>query len=472
MNEESGMTNESSMTRRDVLKASTAPLLLALGSGLSFAGDTPPNIVFIVADDLGYADLSCYGRRDYKTPNIDSIASGGTKFTQAYANSAVCSATRTGLITGRYQYRIPVGLDEPIGMRDVGLPPEHPTLPSLLKKAGYQTMLIGKWHLGNRPNYGPRKSGYDHFWGFYGGGVDYFSHKGNPAKDAPSELWHDDNRIQPTGYLTDLLGDRAVNVIYTYARAKKPFMISLHFNAPHWPWEGPNDEEVSRKLRSIYGFDNGSLKTYASMVTRLDFQVGRVLKALETAGIAQNTIVIFTSDNGGERFSDTWPHTGKKTELLEGGLKVPALVKWPGHIAAGRTTEQVCISMDWMPTLLAAAGASPASDYPLDGADLLPVLTRNAKPIPRKLFWRYKFNSQSAVREGDMKFLRIGKNTFLFNVAEDPMERANLKDRQPDVYKRLMADWDAWNKTMLNDPKSMSVGFTSSQLADHFIPDR
>jgi arylsulfatase A-like enzyme len=472
MNEETSMTDASSMTRRDILKASTTPFVLALGSRLSFAGDTPPNIVFIVADDLGYADLSCYGRRDYKTPNIDGIAAGGMKFTQAYANSAVCSATRTGLITGRYQYRLPVGLDEPIGMRDVGLPPAHPTLPSLLKKAGYQTMLIGKWHLGNRPNYGPRKSGYDHFWGFYGGGVDYFTHKGNPAKDAPSELWHDDNRIQPPGYLTDLLGDRAVNVIYTYARAKKPFMISLHFNAPHWPWEGPNDEEASRQRRSIYGFDNGSLKTYASMVTRLDFQVGRVLKALETAGIAKNTIVIFTSDNGGERFSDTWPHTGKKTELLEGGLRVPALIQWPGHIPAGRTTEQACISMDWMPTLLAAARVNPAPDYPLDGADLLPVLTRNAKPMPRKLFWRYKFNSQSAVRDGDMKFLRIGKNTFLFNVVEDPMERANLKDRQPDVFKRLMADWDVWNKTMLNDPKSMSVGFTSSQLADHFIPDR
>ena len=153
------MTEASSMTRRDVLKASTAPFVGALGSGLSFAGDTPPNIVYIMADDLGYADLSCYGRRDYKTPNIDGIAAGGMKFTQAYANSAVCSATRTALITGRYQYRIPVGLDEPIGMRDIGLPPEHPTLPSLLKKAGYETMLIGKWHLGNMPNYGPRKAG-------------------------------------------------------------------------------------------------------------------------------------------------------------------------------------------------------------------------------------------------------------------------------------------------------------------------
>jgi arylsulfatase A-like enzyme len=466
------MADASSMTRRDVLKASTAPFVLALGSRLSFAADAPPNILFIMADDMGCADLSCYGRRDYRTPNIDGIAAGGMKFTQAYANSPVCSATRTALITGRYQCRIPVGLEEPVGMRDVGLPPEHPTLPSLLKKAGYGTMLIGKWHLGNRPNYGPLKSGYEHFWGFYGGGVDYFSHNGIPAKNAPSDLWNDEEKIQPSGYLTDLLADQAIRAINGYARKKQPFLISLHFNAPHWPWEGPDDEAVSRQLQSIYNFDSGSLKTYASMVTRLDLQVGRVLKTLATAGIAKNTIVIFTSDNGGERFSDTWPHTGKKTELLEGGLSVPALIQWPGHIRAGRTTEQVAISMDWMPTLLSAAGVSPAPEYPLDGADLLPVLTRDARPVPRKLFWRYKYNSQSAVRDGDMKFLRIGKNTFLFNVAEDPLERANLKNRQPEVYKRLVDDWDAWNKTMLNDPKAGSIGFTSGQLADHFISER
>ena len=243
------MTDAPLMTRRDVLKASTAPFVLALGSRLSFAADAPPNIVFIMADDLGYADLSCYGRRDYRTPNIDRIADGGMKFIHSYANSPVCSATRTALITGRYQYRIPVGCDEPLGMRDIGLSPEHPTLPSLLKKAGYGTMLIGKWHLGNRPNYGPRKSGYDHFWGFYGGGVDYFSHNGTPSKDAPGDIWNDGERIQTSGYLTDLLGDQAVKAINGYARAKQPFMISLHFNAPHWPWEGPEDGDVSRNLQ-------------------------------------------------------------------------------------------------------------------------------------------------------------------------------------------------------------------------------
>ena len=463
------MTNAPSITRRDVLIAAASPVVLSFGRKIFAAAGPPLNIVFIMADDLGYADVSCYGRRDYRTPNIDRLAAGGMKFTQAYANSSVCSATRTALITGRYQYRIPVGLEEPLGIRDVGLSPEHPTLPSLLKKAGYETTLIGKWHLGNLPNYGPLKSGYDHFWGFRGGGVDYFTHKFGIRKEDPVDLWDDDRRIEPPGYLTDLLGDRAVKVITDYARAREPFFVSLHFNAPHWPWEGPRDETVSQGLRSLYHLDGGSQKTYAQMVQQLDLQVGRVLKSLETTGVAKNTIVIFTSDNGGERFSDTWPFTGKKTELLEGGLRVPALVRWPGHIRPGSVTDQVAITMDWLPTLLGLAGTRPDPAYPSDGISLAPVLTRNAAPVSRKLYWRYKVNEQRAIRDGDMKWLKIGGNTFLFNVVDDPLERANLKDRQPDVYGRLAADYDAWNATMLpEDPKAASIGFTANQLADHF----
>jgi arylsulfatase A-like enzyme len=460
--------NASSLTRRDVLKAAAVPVVLSLTRQAAAAGP-PPNIVFIMADDLGYADLSCYGRPDFRTPNIDSLATGGMRFRQSYANSPVCSATRTALITGRYQYRIPVGLEEPLGARDVGMPPDHPTLPSLLKKAGYGTTLIGKWHLGTLPNFGPLKSGYDHFWGFRGGGVDYFTHKFSTRKEDPTDLWDDDQRIQPAGYLTDLLGDRAVQVINGYARTKQPFLVSLHFNAPHWPWEGPADESVSAGLSSLYHLDGGSQKTFAQMVQRLDMQVGRVLKALEANGIAKNTIVIFTSDNGGERFSDTWPFTGKKTELLEGGLRIPALVRWPGRIRAGSVSDQVAISMDWAPTLLELAGASPNPEYPPDGISLVPVLTRNAAPASRKLCWRYKSLEQRAIRDGDMKWLKIGGNTFLFNLAEDPLERANLKDRQPEVYKRLADAYEAWNANMLpEDPKSGSITFTSDQLADHF----
>src|ERR1700739_4351273 len=205
----------------------------------------PPNIIFILADDLGYADVSCYGRRDFTTPNIDRIAARGMRFLQGYANSAVCSASRLALITGRYQYRLRLGLEEPLfGNPEVGLPPEHPTLPSLLKKAGYGTSLIGKWHLGVLPKFGPLKSGYDHFYGFRGGALDYYLHTAGTDR-----LWDDDVPIDQMGYLTDLLGSRAVDVVNGYAKSGQPFLISLHFNAPHWPWEAPGDQADWNRLR-------------------------------------------------------------------------------------------------------------------------------------------------------------------------------------------------------------------------------
>lgn len=459
-------------TRRQVLAATAAsPLALLSAQAQSSA---PPNIVFILADDLGYADLSCYGRRDYRTPNIDGLAASGIRFTQAYANSAVCSATRTALITGRYQDRLAVGLEEPLTAssrrRHIGLPPNHPTLPSLLKKAGYTSTLLGKWHLGWLPDFGPLQSGYDHFWGFRGGALDYFTHKSGNATSDTDDLWDDNMPIHQAGYLTDLLGDRAVTIIRDSARGTRPFLLSLHFNAPHWPWEGPNDEAESQRLRDLAQWDSGTLKTFGRMVTEMDRQVGRVLEAISAAGIADRTIVVFTSDNGGERFADTWPFTGRKTDLLEGGLRIPSLIRWPGRVPAGATTDQVAITMDWTATLLAAAGAPADPAYPLDGISLLPQLTQGAAPVPRKLYWRYKFNSQQAARDGDLKFLKIKDNTFLFNVVEDPLERANLKNRQPEDYRRLVNEYEAWSAMMLpEDPESSSgpVGY-ANERADHY----
>ena len=457
-----------SLTRRRALAAAAvAPLALTSRAQNNRASATKPNIVFIMADDMGYADLSCYGRREYKTANIDSIGAQGVRLLQAYANSAVCSATRTALITGRYQYRLRVGLEEPLGFGSPqGLPPDHPTLPSILKKAGYGTTLIGKWHLGTLPNFGPLQSGYDHFWGFRGGGLDYFSHT-----FGQDQLWDEDVKIQQVGYLTDLLGDRAVKTIGDYAKAAQPFLLSLHFNAPHWPWEAPGDEAESKRLNgALFDRDGGSQKTYAGMVLEMDRQVGRVLQALEDARIADNTIVVFTSDNGGERFSDTWPFTGKKTELLEGGLRIPALVRWPARIRAGGATGQVAISMDWVPTLLGAAGADPDPAYPLDGISLLPMLTQGAAPVSRTLFWRYHYNAQRAMRDGDMKYLRIAGNEFLFNVVEDPLERANLKRRQPEVFQKMLQGYEAWNATMLPDINGINtspLGY-ADELADHY----
>jgi len=429
--------------------------------------DPRPNILFIMADDFGFADASCYGRRDYATPSIDRLAAEGVRLTQAYANSAVCSATRCALMTGRYQYRLPVGLEEPIAGRDVGLPPDHPTLPGLLRAAGYATTLVGKWHLGLLPKYGPLKSGYERFFGCRTGVVDYFRHTSSGHKH---DLWDQDELVHRQGYITNLLGDRAVAAVGRHAAEPRPFLLSLHFTAPHWPWEGPDDEAESQRLigKPLHHFDGGTLATYARIVARMDMQIGRVLDALDANGLAENTIVVFTSDNGGERFSDTWPFTGKKSELLEGGLRIPALLRWPLRISPG-VCEQVTATMDWLPTLLAAAGAAPDPGYPPDGIDLLALLAPGAVPVPRRLFWRFKAHAQRAVRDGDWKLLEIAGNSFLFDIAADPLERANLKERHRAVYDRLASAYAAWEATMLPlDPASFTLTFSGAQLADHF----
>jgi arylsulfatase A-like enzyme len=430
------------------------------------------NILFILADDLGYADVSCYGRRDFATPNIDRLAAEGVRFTQAYANSAVCTASRVALMTGRYQYRLAVGLEEPLSSRTprkLGLPPDHPTLSSILKGVGYRTVLIGKWHLGMPPDFGPLQSGCEHFYGIRSGAVDYFTHKSGPPATGAEDLWNDEVRIRERGYLTDLLGDHTVELVESCAGSGRPFLISLHFTAPHWPWEAPGDEAEALRLKSLFHYDGGSQRTYQRMIQQMDLQIGRVLQALEATGVAENTIVIFTSDNGGERFSDTWPFTGKKTELLEGGLRVPAVIRWPGQLPADMASDQVTIGMDWFPTLLAAAGAAPDPAFPPDGIDLLPVLTQASAPLSRKLFWRYKLHDQRAMRDGDWKYLKILDNTFLFDIVRDPMERANLKERHKDVYDRLGAEWEEWNAGMLPlDPQSFTHGFPGAELADHF----
>lgn len=459
-----------SLTRRTVVAGAMASAAMLTRRSAAAAPARRPNILFIMADDLGYADLSCYGRPDFRTPNVDRLAAQGMRFTQAYANSAVCSATRTALITGRYQYRLAAGLEEPIGNRDVGLPPSHPTLPSLLRDAGYETGLVGKWHLGPLPKFGPLQSGYQHFWGYRGGAVDYFTH----ALAGGADLWDGDTPVHEAGYLTDLLGAHAVSALGDFARAEKPFLLSLHFSAPHWPWEGPGDKAESDRLaggknvHTFMDYDGGSQAVYAAMVERMDEQVGRVLEALDRLDLAGSTIVVFTSDNGGERFADTWPFTGRKTELLEGGIRIPAIVRWPGRVRGGATSDAQIISMDWMPTFLAAAGTRPDTHYPPDGIDISPALAGGGLP-ERTLYWRYKHLAQRACRRGDWKYLKIAGNAFLFDVAADPLERANLKAREPQRFAELEQAWEKWNATMLAlDPASNSGGFDASELADHF----
>lgn len=423
------------LTRRTLINAAACAAV-----GQAHAKDDPPNILFILADDLGYADLSCYGQRRFATRRLDELAAGGVRLTQGYSNSPVCSATRVALITGRYQYRTPAGLEEPIdsGRPQIGLDPALPTLPSVLKKQGYRTSLIGKWHMGDPPRFGPLRSGYDYFFGIYGGGVDYFKHR----------LFENETEAKEEGYLTDILADKAIAEI---ARAKKPFFLSLHFTAPHWPWEGPDDADMAQAIRNPTHWDGGDLDTYARMVESLDHNVGRVLDVLP-----DNTIVVFTSDNGGERFSDNWPFIGGKTELLEGGIRVPLIVRWPGRIPAGTTSEQVMVSMDFAPTLAA---------MPSDGENLMDVL-RGAPVRRRKLYWRYKAHDQAAVRDGDWKYLRLKGREYLFNLARDQRERADLKAREPERFQALKADYAAWNATMPFYPPDSREYTLSDHLAD------
>jgi len=422
-----------------------------------------PNIVYIMADDMGYGDLGSYGRV-YDTPNIDRIGQEGVLFTQAYANSCVCTATRVGLVTGRYQNRFRVGQEEPLGFNsNVGLDPAVPTMPAYLRRLGYRTVLVGKWHVGDGPRYGPLKSGYERFFGLYSGGKDYFVQPDNPAM----ALRDGDKVLDTHRYLTDELGDRAVREIREAAADGAPLFMSLHFTAPHWPWEGPEDRAVAESLTSILHEDGGSIATFQKMLTSLDGNVGKVLQAIADAGQIENTLIVFTSDNGGERFSNVWPLTGMKGELLEGGIRVPLLARWPGRIAPGSRSDQVAISMDWMPTFIEMAGAPAGFDAPTDGRSILPQLTGTAS-VPRKLFWMYKANNQAAHRDGDWKYLRLGDHEHLFNLAQDEHERANLARREKDRFEAMKAAHAQWASTMLPYPEDSYSWDIHGQVPDRY----
>lgn len=460
-------------TRRNVVTGIAAtPLLASCLTTRESGAVEKPNIIYILADDLGYADLSCYGRRDYETPNLDQLAKGGIKFTSAYANSPVCSPTRLALMTGRYQYRYPAGLEEPLGFADVGLTPELPTLPSELKKLGYQTSLVGKWHLGQLPKFGPLKSGYDEFYGYRSGGVDYFDH----SFIGQDDLWDGDVQVEENGYLTELLGDRAVSQIEQFSKLESPFFLSLHFSAPHWPWQSNDDAGLAESERivkatnplSILHYDGGDMQTYADMVTSLDHQVGRVMKALKRLNIEDNTIIVFASDNGGERFSDNWPFTGQKGLVLEGGTRIPTILRWPTKVKAGTENDVPIITMDWVPTLLKMAGAESTEGMQPDGVDIADLLS--GKSIEeRPLFWRYNLHKQKAVRLGRFKYVKIGDNEFLFDVVADPMERGNLKYRQPDVFEDLKNRYETWNETMLPYTEANSShGISGEEIAEFY----
>jgi arylsulfatase A-like enzyme len=435
------------LSRREIVGTVAAGTAAALARSALAQGQRRPNVVFILADDLGYGDLSCYGRPDYKTPVLDHFATQGMKFMSAYANAPVCTPTRCAFMTGRYQQRLEVGLHEPLAGQDryakIGLPPEHPTVASLLKDSGYATSLIGKWHLGWDPEFGPNRHGFEEFFGILSGAADYFTHKSADGEGV--DLWENLKPVERLGYLTDLFTEKAVE--YVQRKHTKPFYLSLHYTAPHSPWEGPEDEAIGHEHGPGPMVEGGSLKIYAAMMKNMDAGIGRVLDALKKARIERDTLVIFTSDNGGERYSFNWPFALKKMYLWEGGLRVPAMVRWPGVIPAGKISEQAAVTMDWTATILAAAGAKADPNYPLDGENLMPVLTGARGEYDRTIFFRIR--RQEAVRVGRYKYLKEGDAEYLFDVLNDPGERVDLKKSKPELFEDLRRQYRAWNAKML-----------------------
>jgi len=405
-----------------------------------------PNVVVFLSDDMGWADIGCYGAKDIKTPNIDRLAREGVKLTDCYSNGPVCTPTRCGLMTGRYQQRYGAGLEWALLPTNVnvGLDPKHATLPRLLKNAGYKTAIFGKWHLGRETQFNPIRHGFDEYYGLTGGNVDMYS-KEDRFKNYD---FYDGLEKAPStpGYLTEMLAVRAEKFIA--ANAANPFFLYMPFNAVHWPFQGPGRPETVRDLKTWY--DGTRAGEYKPMLEAMDAAVGRVLGTLDRLGLAQNTLVIFTNDNGGERLSDGGPFRHHKATLWEGGIRVPGIVRWPGKAPRGKVSAQVCMSMDLTATIAAACGAKAVD--PFDGIDLLPMLAGRTPIQERDLFWRINQPNQRvrAVRSGKWKYILDGGINNMYDLSNDPGETRDLYSVYPDVAARLKKKLEDWEKSLQN----------------------
>jgi arylsulfatase A-like enzyme len=434
--------------------------LLATASSAALAQADPraaprPNIVMILTDDIGYGDIGSYGVTDARTPSLDRLARQGVRLTNAYANASNCSPTRAGFITGQYQQRW--GIERPLGTRDsaMGLPVTGASLPALLKSNGYATGLIGKWHLGFKREFGPNAHGFDEFFGFLAGALDYYSHL---RGDGVPDLYENTTPVEVPGYLTDEITRRSVGFIDRHA--KQPFFLEVAYNAVHWPFQAPDlpdslqhhvpQPEAKGDLRLYQGPDSPTQATrrdYVRMLERADQGIGEILAALDRNGLAANTIVVFTNDNGGEWLSRNAPLSNRKSTMWEGGIRVPMIVRWPGHLPAGKQSAQVAITMDLTATFLEATHTAVPASHKLEGVNLLPSLGGQVATVERQLFWRIKRpQPQRAVRSGRWKLLDDDGEFYLFDVLADPGERNDLTGAHPDIVHRLIAALDAWEK--------------------------
>ncbi len=434
--------------RRMLLAALAIACLPATTGYAQPAGQDRPNVVLIITDDLGWADLGSYGATDVRTPNLDRLAREGIRLTDFYANGVTCSPTRAGLVSGRYQQRYGIEAPLPNAVRagDRGLPATGYSLPQLLKNHGYATALIGKWHLGYVPEKSPNAHGFDYFFGLKSGYHDYYTHRDGEGQ---ADLWENDEPIEIEGYTTDLVTQRAARFIEEHKDV--PFFLDVAYTAPHWPYQPPGKPSVAPdNARHVMPSDpeTSTRADYVAMVEHLDARIGELLAVIDGAGIAERTIVIFTNDNGGEWLSSSTPLFGRKWTVFEGGIRVPAIVRWPNRIPAGTVSDQVGITMDLTASILAATGAPVPAEAELEGVNLFPVWEGRAPELERTLFWRAGNGpaKSAAVRRGDWKLIVDGPHTYVFNLRTDLSERNDLARVRQDVARELrplLAEWEA-----------------------------
>jgi len=418
-----------------------------------------PNVVIILSDDQGYGDVGCYGAEDALTPNLDSLAAGGVRLTDFYANAPMCSPTRASLLTGRYPYRcgVPFVVDSRLGK--LGLAADEITIAELLHRQGYRTGLIGKWHLGSHRDSLPNNQGFDEFYGFHAGCVDYYSHRfyWGLGAGVPSfhDLWHNDQEVDEAGtYATELITRESVRFLKEVG--DQPFFLVVAYNAPHYPMHAP-----AKYLERFPKDMDPERRMHLALCAALDDGIGEIVKTLDHEGLRGDTFVFFQSDNGatiedraGLGGRNT-PFRGFKFSLFEGGIRMPAIANWPGVLQPGETRSQLAASMDLLPTVARLCGAEVPTDRIVDGRDIWPVLADNG-PSPHELVC-WKRYDQAAIREGEWKLVINGimglgeehalegsDKVFLSNLAEDNREVRNLASRHPEVVERLSRKLRRW----------------------------
>jgi arylsulfatase A-like enzyme len=409
-----------------------------------------PNIIVILADDLGYADVGFTGCKDFATPNIDRLARTGLRFTNACVSHPFCSPTRAGLMTGRYQHRFGHENNPTYNPADevAGLPTGEITIANVLSDAGYVTGQIGKWHLGAAPKFHPLRRGFREQFGFIGGGHDYFkAEPDNPhAREYMIPIERNGKPVAETEYLTDAFSREAISFVRRHA--KDPFFLYLAYNSPHTPLQAPQ-----KYLDRVSNISDEIRRKYAAMICCMDDGIGRLMAAMEELKLDNDTLLFFLSDNGGPgpvTHADNHPYRGFKGQVYEGGIHVPFVARWRGRLPAGETYGSPVISLDIFPTAAAVAGAKVPSDRSIDGVNLLPHITGKGSPPPHDLlYWRTGGGESFAVRQGNMKLVKIGKRTELYDLEADIGESKDLAGQKTEALHRLETARERWNRQMV-----------------------